>query len=210
MATSNIIKSIRNLRVLVLHPRDSHAEQLLQQVRRIGCQAEAIWPLPERLPEHVDMVFVEVTESPSRALHQLVEKDVEERPTVIGVVSYENPSVLEALLEMRADAVLTKPLRPSGVLSSMVLARRIWEDFRRSQRALNKLKAKVKNTQTVSQAKFILMRLHQIPEDEAYSIIRSQAMAKRATTVEIAQAIINADGILGNISAKKVDPDKAR
>lgn len=207
MATSNIIKTIRNLRVLVIHPRDTHAEQLIQQVRRIGCQAEALWPVPREVPEHADVLFVEITESPTRHLMQLTSKTSKERPTLIGVVSYENPSVLEAMLEMEVDAVLTKPLRPSGVLSSMVLARRIWQDFQRSEKELRKLKEKVKNTQTLSQAKFILMRLHRIGEDEAYEIIRSQAMAKRTTTVDIALAIINADGILGNISLRTMGED---
>lgn len=202
MANSNIIKTIRNLRVLVMHPRDAHAEQLIQQVRRIGCQAEAVWPVPREVPEHADVVFVEVTENPTRHLLQLTNRPDDERPTLIGVVGYENPSVLQAMLDMRMDAVLTKPLRPSGVLSTMVLARRILHDFQRSERELVKLKEKVKNTQTLSQAKFILMRLHRIGEEEAYGIIRSQAMTKRTTTVEIAQAIINADGILGNISAR--------
>jgi len=89
----------------------------------------------------------------------------------------------------------------------MVLARRIWQDFHRSDRELRKLKDKVKNIQTLSQAKFILMRLHRISEDEAYDIIRSQAMTKRTTTVEIALAIINADGILGNISMRSLNED---
>lgn len=207
MPSSNIIKTIRNLRVLVIHPRDSDAEQLIQQVRRIGCQTEALWPVPVDVPEHADVIFVEITENPGKQLLKLNNKTNRERPTLIGLVSYENPSVLESMLDMNVDAVLSKPLRPSGVLSSMVLARRIWQDFHRSDRELRKLKDKVKNIQTLSQAKFILMRLHRISEDEAYDIIRSQAMTKRTTTVEIALAIINADGILGNISMRSLNED---
>lgn len=207
MLSSNIIKTIRNLRVLVIHPRDSDAEQLIQQVRRIGCQTEALWPVPVDVPEHADVIFVEITENPGKQLLKLTNKTNRERPTLIGLVSYENPSVLESMLDMNVDAVLSKPLRPSGVLSSMVLARRIWQDFHRSDRELRKLKDKVKNIQTLSQAKFILMRLHRISEDEAYDIIRSQAMTKRTTTVEIALAIINADGILGNISMRSLNED---
>lgn len=202
MATSSIIKDVRALRVLVLHPRDTHAEELLQQVTRIGCRAEAMWPLPETLPKGADVVFVEVTETRPQLLRQLFDGDSNQRPTVIGIAGYENPSVLQNLLDLKVDAVVTKPLRAYGVLSSIVMARRIWHEFRSVERTIAKLKSKVENTQKISQAKFILMRLHRIAEDEAYRRIRSQAMSKRATTAEIAQAIINADGILGNISAK--------
>ncbi|MCC5809351.1 MAG: ANTAR domain-containing protein [Ectothiorhodospiraceae bacterium] len=208
MATSNIIKDVRALRVLVLHPRDSHAEELLQQVTRIGCRAEAIWPLPGKLPDCVDVVFAEVKETPSRGMKRLFCNSTDARPTLIGIAGYENPSVLQNLLDLRVDAVVTKPLRAYGVLSSMVMARRIWHEFRTVERTINKLKIKVENTQKISQAKFILMRLHRISEDEAYKTIRSQAMAKRTTTADIAQAIINADGILGNISSKGDQVDR--
>ncbi|MCP1676769.1 AmiR/NasT family two-component response regulator [Natronocella acetinitrilica] len=202
MATSSIIKDLRALRVLVMHPRDSHAEELLQQVTRIGCRAEAIWPLPQSVPDCADVVFVEVNETPSRGLRHLFDGGATSRPTLIGIAGYENPSVLQNLLELRVDAVVTKPLRAYGVLSSMVMARRIWHEFRCVEKTISKLKSKVENTQKISQAKFILMRLHKISEEEAYRTIRSQAMSKRTTTAEIAQAIINADGILGNISSK--------
>ena len=43
------------------------------------------------------------------------------------------------------------------------------------------------------------MRHHGIDDQEAYAVIRKQAMSKRTTTLEIAQSIINADGILRNI-----------
>lgn len=205
--TSNIIKDVRALRVLVLHPRDTHAQELLQQVTRIGCRAEALWPLPDRLPEAADVVFVEVNETRPQALQRLFDDSVTSRPTVIGIAGYENPSVLQGLLDLRVDAVLTKPLRAYGVLSSMVMARRIWHEFRAVEKQIDKLKSKIDNIQKITQAKFILMRLHRIGEDEAYRRIRSQAMSKRATTAEIAQAIINADGILGNISEKSDDFD---
>ncbi|MFQ3788965.1 ANTAR domain-containing response regulator [Halomonas sp. A29] len=204
MATSNIIRDVRALRVLVLHPQDTHAEELLQQIRRIGCRAEASWPLPGRLPVGVDVVFVEVKETTPKGLDSLFGAETLDRPTLIGVAGYENPSVLQNLLDLKVDAVVTKPLRPYGVLSSIVMARRIWQEFRAVDRQIAQLKDKVQNIQKVSQAKFILMRLHQITEEEAYKVIRSQAMAKRTTTAEIAQAIINADGILGNISTKKI------
>jgi hypothetical protein len=41
------------------------------------------------------------------------------------------------------------------------------------------------------------MNTRNIAEDAAYKIIRDQAMAKRVTTEEIAEAVINANEILG-------------
>ncbi len=200
---TDLIRSLRALNVLVLHPRDSDADDLIQQLNRIGCNVETIWPLPEALPSSVDLVFVEIKETLTPALPRLFVVRPELRPALIGIIAYENPSVLGGILEMGVHAVISKPLRAFGVMSSMLMARRVWEQQLNSLRSEEKLKQKLEQIQTITEAKFILMRHHDIGEDEAYKIIRSQAMARRCSTGEIAAAIINADGLLSNLKHKK-------
>jgi AmiR/NasT family two-component response regulator len=48
----------------------------------------------------------------------------------------------------------------------------------------------------VAQAKTILMRTHQVSEDQAYDLIREQAMNKRSTIEDISIAIVNASEVL--------------
>jgi AmiR/NasT family two-component response regulator len=205
MASScQILNNIRSLRALVVHPPDAHAEELVMHLSRIGCRMEARWPPPEVVPAHVDIVFLEVRETIPDAVARMLSDPDTERPTLVGLAGYENPSVLQSVLDLRVEAVITKPLRPYGVLTSLVMARRIWDERRRLDKKIEKLDEKVKNQQKLTRATLILMNLHKISEEEAYRRIRSQAMAKRATTIEIAQAIINADGILGNISGKQL------
>ncbi len=43
------------------------------------------------------------------------------------------------------------------------------------------------------------MNTRGLSEDDAYKIIRDQAMSKRVTAEEIADAVINANEILGSI-----------
>jgi two-component system, response regulator / RNA-binding antiterminator len=92
-----------------------------------------------------------------------------------------------------------KPVRAIGVLGSMLMARRYQSDQIRFERDLEKLREKLENVQKVNDAKFILMRHRGITEREAYDLIRKQAMSKRTTTTEIAQAIINAESILSGM-----------
>jgi AmiR/NasT family two-component response regulator len=49
----------------------------------------------------------------------------------------------------------------------------------------------------VSKAKAILMNTRGLSEDEAYKAIRDQAMSKRVTAEEIADAVIRANELLG-------------
>ncbi|MCZ4258712.1 ANTAR domain-containing response regulator [Sulfitobacter sp. G21635-S1] len=196
---SNFIQNLRELNVAVVHPRDKTAEELLRQIHRIGCGFEAIWPIPSSISENIDVLFVDVNETSPTEIKPLLNKTKGEPPAVIAIIGYENPSVLDGLFEIGAHAVITKPLRATGVMSAILMARRYWSERRRFVKDLEKLKSRVENIQKLNDAKFILMRHRGINDKDAYAIIRKQAMAKRATTLEIAQSIINADGILSDL-----------
>lgn len=198
MEPEKIIQQVRTLRVLVLHPRDGDAEELLQQLNRIGCGAQAIWPAPAELTDAVDLIFVEVREKRSEAVTRFLQQ-FEEKPTVIGMTGYESPSVLDELLELEVDGVLAKPVRPYGVLSCMVTARRVWQRARKNERMIAKLRSRVENSQKMNEAKFVLMRLHGIEEDDAYRAIRQEAMESRRTVAEVAQAIVESHALLHTV-----------
>lgn len=195
---SNFINNLRDLNVAVMHPKGKSAEELLRQIHRIGCPFEAIWPMPSSLPKGIDVLFVDVDETSPVGIKRLLAKSKDDLPTIIAMIEYENPSVLEGLFEIGAHAVITKPIRAAGVLSSILMARRYWSESRKAERDIVKLKSKLENVQKVNDAKSILMRHRGLSDKDAYAIIRKQAMAKRATTLEIAQSIINADGILSD------------
>ena len=194
----DLIKDFRDLHVLVVHPHDRSADELLQQVNRIGCNFDHQWPVPKTLSEKHDLIFMDVSDQSSPILKSLMNK--RERPiTIVAIVGYENPSVLDLILEIRAHSVLTKPVRAAGVLSSMLMARRYHSDQLRFEKDMEKLRHKLDNVQKVNDAKFILMRHRSITEREAYDLIRKQAMSRRTTTTEIAQSIINAESILSSM-----------
>jgi len=196
---SDFIQDLRDLNTLVVHQRDRSGDDLLQQVNRIGCNCENAWPIPVSLQKKFDLVFIDVTDQPVDRIKSFLNSAGGEPPTVIALIGYENPSTLESIFEIGAHAMLTKPVRATGVLGSMLMARRYWAEQLRFRKDLAKMRDRVVNLQKINDAKFILMRHHGIDDQEAYGVIRKQAMSKRTTTLEIAQSIINADGILRNI-----------
>ncbi|MDW3117018.1 MAG: ANTAR domain-containing protein [Roseovarius pacificus] len=195
---SDPIQDLRDLHALVVHPRDRSADELMQQVNRIGCNFDHMWPVPKTLPEKFDLVFVDVTDQNAQRLKSFIGSSPKS-PSVVAIIGYENPSVLDLIFEIGAHSVLMKPVRAAGVLSSMLMARRFQQEQLRFGKDLTKLREKLDNVQKVNDAKFILMRHRGITERQAYDLIRKQAMAKRATTTEIAQSIINAESILSNM-----------
>ncbi|WP_366145792.1 ANTAR domain-containing protein [Polaromonas sp.] len=188
------MKDLRTLRVAVFHPDDADGRQLTQQLQRIGCQVQAFWPPLPALPVGIDVIFLAVRpESMDTEFEWLKGEDV---PTVIAVVTYENPTIVETVLHIGAQAVLPSPIRSFGLLSALVVARCVHRDMKRQARRLRKLEAKVLGVRQIAEAKSILVRTRQITEDAAYDLIRDQAMSKRVTTEEIAAAIVNANEIM--------------
>ena len=119
---------------------------------------------------------------------------------VIAVTTYENPTIVEAVLHIGAKAVLPSPVRSVGLLSSLVVARQIHDDLKAQAKRLQKLESKLLGARRIEEAKGILMRTRHISEAAAYDLIREQAMSKRVTTEDIAAAIVKRDAS-GNFSA---------
>ena len=73
--------------------------------------------------------------------------------------------------------------------------------YLRPRIALEKYIARVEQRRAglrkINKAKSILMNSRGLSEEDAYKIIRDQAMSKRVTAEQIADAVINANEILG-------------
>lgn len=194
LSTPSLLRNLRNLRIIVFHPRDADGELVTQQLQRIGCQAVTMWPPLPELPDTVDVIFCAVR--PDHAANQCAWMGPELAVPMIALINYENPTVIDAAMRVGAVAVLTSPLRTSGILSSLALAKHVHEERRELRRRVERLQQKLLGANQISQAKAILVRARNVSDDEAYRIIREQAMSKRVATEEIARAIIHADGVL--------------
>ncbi|MGC4366555.1 ANTAR domain-containing response regulator [Hydrogenophaga sp. R2] len=203
-ATPQQLKELRTLTVAVIHPDDADGKQLTQQLQRIGCKVQAFWPPAQSVGKEVDVVFVAVR--PDILNLNMDWAHSEDAPTVIAVVNYENPTIVEVVLGLQAKAVLPSPVRSFGLLSTLVLARESHKVARTLARRLKKVEAKLLGVRHIADAKAILMKTHQVSETEAYDLIRDQAMTKRTTTEEVAMAIVEAHELLSLAVSPKPRP----
>ena len=188
------LKELRALKIAVIHPDDADGMQLTQQLQRIGCQVQAFWPPVQVLPAGIDIAFMAVRPDIIGLRFEWTQR--EDAPTVIAVVTYENPTIVDAVLALGAQAVLPCPVRSFGLLTALVLARETHKENRSLTRRLRKVEAKLLGARHLADAKAVLMKTHDISETQAYDLIREQAMSKRTTTEEIAAAIVHANEVL--------------
>jgi AmiR/NasT family two-component response regulator len=191
-----ILRDLRGLRVHVVHPPDSERTSLVEHLRRIGCMVETLWPVPECWSEGADIVLLAIEHDVRAEIQRLLKSDGAHRPTLIAVVSYEDPSTLQLVLEAGAVAVIERPIRPFGVLTNITIARSLWIERREAEKKMRKLERKLSGIQRIQKAKSILMDGQGLNEADAYESIRRQAMAKRLSMDDMAAAIIHANELL--------------
>lgn len=192
----DLLRDIRSFRVAVIHPQDREAEELIRQLRRIGCQVTADWPPPKHLPAGVDLIFLDIAQLVSGEA-RVTWANGGESPPIVAVLDYENPTILKAVADYGAHGFVSKPIRPFGLLTTMYMAQRAADSERTLRKKLRKAEQKLDGLKKVAKAKAILIDTRHMSEEEAYRFIRERAMAKRTTIEDVAAAIIDAQEMLG-------------
>jgi AmiR/NasT family two-component response regulator len=126
----------------------------------------------------------------------LLKSIVRPAPTILAIVSYENPSTLQIVLESGALAVIERPLKPFGLLTNLAIARNLWLQHQDLTKQARKYKRRLLGDQRVAKAKAILMSSGRLSESEAYHEIRNRAMASRIPVDEVATLIIRSEDSL--------------
>lgn len=191
---TRLLRELRSLSVIVMHPDDADGQELIGQLGRIGCQVKAFWPPRDRLPDDADLVFYAVRPDVATLDPAWTRRD--DSPPVIAVVNYENPTTVESVLRLNTYGVVASPVKSFGLLTAMVVALNRMEHSRERDRYVAKLEQRLASQRKIAKAKTILMQTRSVSEEDAYKLIREQAMVKRVTTEEIADAIIKANDIL--------------
>lgn len=203
-----ILRDLKGLNVLVVHPADAEGRMLTEHLRRIGCRVEGTWPVPDHVPPQCDVLMLAVEQENRQALVKLARSFDGAAPALIAMVDYENPSTLQIVLELGALAVLDRPVRPFGLLMNLTLVRSLWLERAEHARRLAKVERKLAGVQKIQKAKSILMEQQGLSEEQAYQTIRRQAMTKRVAMDEMALAIINAYDLLNPQSLLNFGPKR--
>ncbi|MEA3117895.1 MAG: hypothetical protein QOI13_1165 [Paraburkholderia sp.] len=184
------LRDIRSLKVVAVHPLDQDGEELLAQLRRIGCRVCHYWPAPATLPEATDIVFMAIRpETLSKPLPWL---EASGAYPLIPVVSYENPIFIEIVIQLNAYCVVPSPVRSFGVLTAIAVSLHRHKGRLALERYAQRVTEKFADQRKIQRAKSILMETRNLTEPEAHELLRSRAMGQRQSLEAVAGTIITA------------------
>ena len=189
----NLLRRLRRMRVLVIHPEDAEREMFLAHLKRIGCRVDSVWPAPAILPDHVDVVLFLVNRIHDEGAMSWMASS--ETIAKIAIISFETPQILAELERLNVHGVLSKPIRSFGVLAAMTTAISLARHESRLRRRIKSLDETLKARRKIEKAVEILAQSRSITEEEAYKRIRDKSMNSKKSIAVIADAIVSADGI---------------
>ena len=188
------LKEIKGLDIAVATARDESGELLIRELQRTHARVSYVWPMPERLPEDVDVIYCDMGPGLSQRIPWVPGDSKAALVLLIGVTP---PLDLDLMRNLAPDAVLHRPFTRPQVLTSLTLARAHFNYGRRLLSRVGKLDEMLHGMRNVERAKTILMTKREMREEDAYHYLRRQAMSRRLTISAIATAIIDSHELLG-------------
>lgn len=107
---------------------------------------------------------------------------------------------IAASVEAGVSSYVVDGLAPGRIRPILDLAVRRFNAFARLQADLNEARGRLAEREMIDRAKRILMNRRKIPEHEAYAELRSAAMNQNRRIVDIAEAVVTAQGLMGETS----------
>ena len=188
VSDDGLLRRLRRMRVLVIHPEDPERAKFTAHLKRIGCQVDTIWPAPQKLPEDVDVVLFELGAQRDPNLASWMSEA--DRIARIAIITFETPEILSELERMNVHGVLSKPIRLFGVLAALTAAVGLSRHENILKTRIRSLDESLKARRKVEQAVAILSETRGIDEKEAYKRLRDKSQRSQTGIGEIAQAII--------------------
>ena len=115
-------------------------------------------------------------------------------------VDQSDDAMIGAAIDAGVSAYVVDGLRKERVKPILDLAIRRFNAFARMQTELDEARTALSERKTIDRAKAILMSSRNLPEAEAYALLRTTAMNQGRRIVEVAEALITASSLLGGQS----------
>jgi len=143
-----------------------------------------------------DVILIDL-ENPSRdVLEQMFQVSRAVKRPIAMFVDQSDSASIQASVDAGVSAYIVDGLRKERIKPILDLCISRFHAFARLQAELEKTKTALEERKVIERAKGILMKVRQIPEEEAYALLRRTAMNENRKIAEVAQSVITAADLL--------------
>lgn len=190
-----------NLRILIVDANQVRAAIIEEGLREAGydqlIRMTATTGLVAAIETHDPDVVVIDLEDPSRdALADMFLVSRHVRRPITMFVDQSDSASIDAAVEAGVSAYIVDGLRKERMQPILQTCISRFNAFRKLREELDEARSQLEDRGTIDRAKRIVMRLKNLPEDEAYALMRRTAMNEKRKLVDIARSLITAAEML--------------
>ena len=142
-----------------------------------------------------DVILIDL-ESPSRdVLEQMFQVSRVVKRPVAMFVDQSDAASIQAAVDAGVSAYVVDGLKKERIKNILDMSISRFKAFSRLQGELDRTKTALGERKLIDRAKGILMRAKNLPEEEAYALLRRTAMNEKRRIADIAQSIVTAADI---------------
>lgn len=153
--------------------------------------------LPERLAQIApDLIIVDAESQARDTLEHVVMATRDERRPIVLFTNDDDTSHVGAAIAAGVSAYVVAGLAPERVRPVLEVALARFRHEESLRRELADARTQLSDRKTIDRAKGLLMRRHQLDEEEAYARLRRTAMDRGLKLVDVAQRILDVADLL--------------
>ena len=183
------------LRILLINDTARHVGRLRQALSEAGLDVIAESGPTIDLPDRVEALKPDVilidSESPGRdVLEQVVMVSRAQPRPIVMFTDEQDPQVMRQAIRSGVSAYIVEGIQTQRLKPILDVAMARFESEQTLRSQLQAREAQLNERKRIEQAKGILMKLRQCDEEEAYTLMRRQAMGRQQKLIQVAEQII--------------------
>lgn len=192
------------MRIAIIDTSSTRAAIISEGLREAGLDdlvvIDPAGPLAAQIEAAVPEVVLVNLENPSRDMLEdfFVMSRALSRPIAM-FVDQSDAEATGAAIDAGVSAYVVDGLSKQRIKPVLDLAVRRFQAFSRLQHELDAAKNALAERSTIDRAKSILMKRRGIDEPAAYALLRGQAMRTNRRIIEIAEAIVTSEALMGDL-----------
>lgn len=190
------------LRILLINDTPKKVGRLKSALIEAGFEVIDESGLTVDLPERVEAVRPDVvlidTESPGRDVMEQVVLVTRDRPRPIVMFTDEHdPQVMRQAIQSGVSAYIVEGIQTERLQPILDVAMARFESDQALRAQLQARDAQLAERKRIELAKGLLMKMKSCNEEEAYTLMRRQAMSRQQKLIQVAEQIIAMHDMLG-------------
>ena len=190
--TTAIRRNFRGHHALIVCAVEQDRAVLVQLLGQLGMTTVILDSRPGEAPDApFDLVFFDdVAGRQFGGVERLIDKV---RGPAIALIGSDAPSSVSWVIERRVCGYLTKPLRKTGILASLIIAYHAYNERCETEQHLHRLGQQVRARQVVCTAAIEIVESMGISVNDAFALMRVASMNRRLSLEDLAAMILSGE-----------------